>query len=196
MEDAVSVRETMTREFVGVSESDPVRGAVELLLSENGWAAVVLQGSDPVGLLTKEAALANLLDDPDGEGPVGDVMDPSVPTVSPDRSLGDAAGMMVDENADAVLVVDDETPIGIVTNRDVVDAIGGYAVEPRAGAPSSRPDAGETGAIENAEPPGPEGAETGTREFSNQGVCEVCGKLTPDLANVNGQLVCADCRSV
>lgn len=196
MEDAVSVRETMTREFVGVSESDPVRGAVELLLSENGRAVVVLQGSEPIGLLTKERALSNLLENPDGDGPVGDVMESSPPTVSPDESLGDVAGTMVDENADAVVVVDNGGTVGIVTSRDVVDAIGGYAVEPRAGAPSPMPDAGETGTIENDEPAGIEGSEAGTGEFSNQGVCEVCGKFTPNLTNVNGQLVCADCRSV
>ena len=32
--------------------------------------------------------------------------------------------------------------------------------------------------------------------FSTQSVCEACGALAGNLSNVNGQLLCADCREM
>jgi formylmethanofuran dehydrogenase subunit E len=39
-------------------------------------------------------------------------------------------------------------------------------------------------------------AESRDPEYSDQSICEVCGTLARELANVNGQLVCQDCREM
>ncbi|MFC7195331.1 CBS domain-containing protein [Halosimplex aquaticum] len=57
MERDVSVQEVMDREFVGVSESDGLRETAELMLAEEADSAVVLHGSEPVGVVTERDAL-------------------------------------------------------------------------------------------------------------------------------------------
>ena len=188
MEGDVTVREIMTREFVGVSESDPVEGAVELLLEEGASVAVVLRGSDPVGMLTADDALALLTNEADpGETAVGDVMSGTVPRIGANAGITQAAGNMADSGVSCVLVTEDDV-VGIVTERDVVRATASLADRftmetPREPEPGPADSSAETAAPADA-------------EYSNQSVCEICGSLTPDLQNFNGQLVCVDCRDI
>ena len=58
MNENVTVREVMEREFVGVSESDGVLETSELLLREGSDLAVVLRGSEPVGVVTAALVFA------------------------------------------------------------------------------------------------------------------------------------------
>ncbi|MFC7046249.1 hypothetical protein ACFQH6_13255 [Halobacteriaceae archaeon GCM10025711] len=39
-------------------------------------------------------------------------------------------------------------------------------------------------------------AVAGDGEYSNQSICEICGSLTRELSNFNGQLICSDCLEV
>ena len=87
MNTEVSVREVMDREYVGATESDSLVDTVELLLREDAETAVVLRGSEPVGVLTERDVLAVLVDGPDPEtATVGDALTESIPTVSPENS--------------------------------------------------------------------------------------------------------------
>lgn len=189
MEAEVTVREIMTREFVGVSESDRVGDAVDLMLEEGVDCVVVLRGSDPVGMLTAADSLGFVTsaDDP-GETDVGDVMSGTVPTVDPGASVAEAAGLMADSGVRSLLVTDDDDLVGLVSERDVVRAIATLADQPSAGEPSNPSDREPVAAVETGEAPG--------AEYSTQSVCERCGSLTPDLRNFNGQLVCGNCREV
>lgn len=187
MEGDVTVREIMTRDFVGVSESDPVEGAVELMLEEGTSVAVVLRGSEPVGMLTADDALSLLADETDQTTTVGDVMSGTVPRVGADAGITQAAGTMADAGVASVLVAEEDVE-GLVTERDVVSATASladrFAMEaPRDHEPGPAESTAEAGAPADA-------------EYSNQSVCEVCGSLTPDLQNFNGQLVCVDCRDI
>jgi CBS domain-containing protein len=200
----VSVREIMTREFVGVSESDSLAGAVDLLLSEGARTAVVLHGSDPVGLVSTAGALAAYADGGESR-PVSDVMATPAPTVPPDASLGAAAREMTNEATDAVLVVGDGGPVGVVSCRDVVSAAAAFSEEPTATddlAAGGEPGVGTAGDEQVVGTTGG-GTEAGAGEmaaeatdYSTQSVCEICGSFSPDLNNFNGQLICADCREI
>lgn len=181
---AVSTRDVMTREYVGVSESDTVSGAVDLLLSEDASAAVVLRGADPVGTLSVGDALAHLHDGADGDAPVETAMSESAPRVPPDESVFEAAAAMADADVDCLLVVEAGDVVGVVTDRDLVGATASLVNQP-----GTRP-AGEAG------PARTEGSEERTDDYATQSVCEACGSLTPDLSDFNGQLVCADCRDI
>jgi len=181
----VTVREIMTREYVGVSESDTVGAAADLLVEEDGEAAVVLRGSDPVGMLTVTDALAHLARDGTGDEPVADVMSGTTPTVPPDHGYLDAANTLAEAATESLLVVDDEL-LGLVTRRDVVGAtasLGGPETMTAEAAPAT---------AVAAEPE----SDRGGSNYSSQSVCEICGSLTPELQNFNGQLICGDCREV
>jgi CBS domain-containing protein len=173
MSSAITVRDVMTREFLGVSEGDDLLETVELLLAEEAGCAVVLRGHDPVGALDERDALSTLVGDADPDAvTVGDVMSNGVVRVAADASLAAAAGAMARENTDWLLAVADE-PVGVVSAHDLVAAS------------TIAPDAdGETGPT----------ATPDAAAHDAQGVCETCGTLAGDLVSVNGQRVCANCR--
>ncbi|MHB9285820.1 CBS domain-containing protein [Halobacteriales archaeon Cl-PHB] len=196
MEGDVTVREVMNREYVGVSESDDLVETVELLLREEADTAVVLRGSDPVGVLTPKDVLSLLVQGPDPEtADVGDAMTASVQTVSPDERLSGAADMMSTRDARRLVVThaNGTEPVGILTEHDVL------AVRPFTR--SQEPPADQPGEAEQATDVGRTAIATEAQteaedNYENQGICEVCGTLTTNLASFNGQLLCADCRDM
>lgn len=186
----MTVREIMTHDYVGVSESDAVAAAVELMLEEGVLGAVVLRGSDPVGMLTAADALSVVAEDADPVSTrVEEVMSGTVPTVVPDASVSQAAGTMADTGVQCLLVTDGDLR-GLVTERDVVTATASLADRVAIDEPRT-PEAAATEATAEAT-----GDAATDPEYSSQSVCEICGSLTPDLQNFNGQLICENCRDV
>lgn len=191
MRERVSVREVMRRDYVGVSESDSVRGAAELMYADGMACAVVQRGNDPVGVLTAEdvLGLVSRADD-SAETTVGAVMREPVVGIDADRPLDDAMAMMADRDVRQLVVRGDDGIAGVLSEHDLLTA---NTVLPGAAAEERQATAiGETGttiteAVDEEEE---------TPEPYAQGVCEVCGSLTAELRDVNGQLVCMDCRSV
>lgn len=191
MRNSITVRDVMNREFVGVSESDRLVEAAELMASEPTAAVVVVRGSEPIGSLSTSAALAALLDGDPGDRTVGEVMEPPVPAISPDAALAEGTQQLVSHGSTHLLVVDeDDEIVGLLTERDVLAAR--ETVETTA--VGNRSGGGETAEMsETAEMGEPVGEETNTESI--QGICEGCGSLSPDLVTVNGQLMCPDCRA-
>lgn len=184
----VQAHEIANREYVGVSESDDLVETVELLLEEGADTAVVLRGSQPVGVVTERDVLAMLVEGPDPhEATVGDTMTEQIPTISPTETLEAAADRMSAQSARRLLVTDGSEPMGILTEHDLLTA--------RTHQPERRDEplvpAGETGTAMATQ------AETDMEDsFDDQGICEVCGTMTGSLASFNGQLLCADCRDM
>lgn len=219
METDVTIRDVMTREYVGVSESDSVLGAAKVMYEEGESVAVVLRGTEPVGVLTEWDVLEVVADEADPETTeVGTVMTGPVIAVGMDERLSDAAGLMAAENIRHLVVVDgprtgavngtatpsppaeDEELAGLLTERDVIAAAGSIrgvtegGTGPgtgRGGAPEEP--AAETAAVGGAGNPTAEGD---SGRYTTQGICESCGALADALQERNGQLVCADCRGV
>lgn len=197
MEAEATVREIMTHDYVGVSESDTVGDAVDLMLAEDATGVVVLRGAEPVGMLTVEDALELVSASADpATTEVGSVMSGTVPSVTPDAPLVEAAGVMADGAVGSLLVSDGDEVLGVVSERDVVRAtatLADHAALSAPGEPTEPTDPGEPS-------PPAEAADGGSMpvegEASTQSVCEICGALTPDLENFNGQLICADCREI
>lgn len=206
MESELSVREVLTNDYVGVSESDTVRGAVELMREERSSCVLVVRGTEPVGIMTEWDVLGVVTDEQDAsETTVGDVMSSPVITFGPDRSLTDAANAMARENIRNVVVEDDDGVLGLVTQRDVIAAAGSFqatmtsprTVDAGAGLEASQPSDERAGQSQ----PSDESLDSralanGGDEYTTQGVCEACGSLADALWDANGQLVCADCRTV
>lgn len=191
----VTVREVMDREYVGVSESDDLVDTAELLLRQDTDTAVVLRGTEPVGVLTCRDVLGLLVEGPDPQSAaVADAMTESVPTVPPAFSLEEAADMMSAQTARRLVV--QETgggePLGIITEHDVLATrpYGRTREERQTAAEPADPDATAT-----AMRAGDADRDT-TEGFQDQSICEGCGTLTSDLASFNGQLLCPDCRDI
>lgn len=199
-----TVRDVMHREFLGVSESDPLADAATLLVEEGTDCLVVLRGGEAVGRLAARDALAAVLDAAD-DATVGTVMRPPLPTVAPDDRLRTVEERLVGEGVDRVVVAADGDAVGVVTARDALAAGASRPTEPVDGSDvagdtrdGTRLETSRAGAADAAR--GSERARTAASTdasgSSTQGVCEVCGALAPELADANGQAVCPNCREV
>jgi CBS domain-containing protein len=191
MKTEVPVREVMDREYVGATESDDLVDTVELLLREDAETAVVLRGSEPVGVLTERDVLAILVEGPAPEtATVGDAMTESIPTVSPETSLDAAADMMSAQSARRLVVTNGGEPLGLLTEHDLLTT---RTHNPDADIEEQAASAVGSGAGTAL------AAETETEatdSFEDQGICEVCGTFNRELTSFNGQLLCADCRDM
>lgn len=196
MDTDIPIRDVMTREFVGVSESDTVLSTARLMLDEDTDCAVVLRGSEPVGMVTERDVLAMLVDgdEPDIDGAtVMEAMNGSVASIPSNRDLSEAIDRLSTAAVDRLLVIENGSnePIGLLTHRDVATVVT-HSLRWRAtpyedtgaDADESRSEFGEFGTAE------------GAPMDAMQSVCEVCGSLSQSLMNVDGQLVCPDCRDV
>lgn len=190
----------MTREFVGVSESDTVVGAAELMRDEGVECAVVLRGNYPVGMLSARDVVAMVADRRDPESStIDDVMSQPVVSIEADRSLTEAIDAISTNDARRMVVMEGDDAVGMLSEHDIVTAASAF---PGVGIDVDLEDAGVNGDLEFAESNpdsdlDPDLAATPEDEsFATQSVCEACGSLARDLVNVNGQLICTDCRDV
>lgn len=62
--------------------------------------------------------------------PVKDLIRSDVVTADPDTSVTDLAATMGDENVGSVIITEEETPVGIVTDRDLTIRVLGEARDP------------------------------------------------------------------
>ncbi|MFB6114159.1 MAG: CBS domain-containing protein [Halodesulfurarchaeum sp.] len=183
--DQLTVRDLVSRDFVGVSESDSVRGAIELMRDAGETSAVVLHGSSAVGTVSAAELLDSIADGTDLDStPVSEIMHDSPVSVPPDSTVNEVASHLAHSNVNLVLVEAPDELIGVISPRELVTTV---TWEPSEMGQGTNPLGSE----------GDRNQGTGIdEEYSNQSICEVCGSLTPDLVNVNGQLLCPDCRSM
>jgi len=188
----VTVREVMRREYVAASEGDSLRATAALMLDEDVEAVVVLRGQEPVGMLTERHLLEEVVETGSlDDRTVADAMETDLPTVTPEESLSGATELISGTDTRRLLVASEGQPVGVVSEHDVVTASALGTDVNGAG----RPEAADEAMLTEAVAPAAEGA-TADTEYSNQGICEVCGSLTRDLSTFNGQLVCTDCKDV
>lgn len=195
--ESVTIRDVMTREYVGVSESDTVLGAVRLMREEEAGSVVVLRGSEPVGVLTEWDVLGVVADEADpAETTVASVMSEPVLTVAADESLRTATGKMSRERVRRLVVTENGDVVGVLSERDVIAAAATGSVpesdpadplveSPVGGAP-----------VEDQRDARVRAEANSNGGYADQGVCETCGALADTLREFNGQLVCAECRKV
>jgi len=192
MNSELTVREIMDREYLGVTESDALVETVELLLEEDKETAVVLRGSEHVGVVTERDILRTLVGGPEpSEATVGDVMSEAVPTVPPETTVAGAADQLSTQPARRLLVANGSEPKGVITQNDLL-AGRSYSIEQE----STPAPSGEILAEETTGTAGTATTSTADEGFEDQGICEVCGTLTRELTSFNGQLLCADCRAM
>lgn len=187
----VSIRDVAARDFVGVTESDSVAGATRLMREDDASCAVVLRGSDPVGIVTERDVVDLVANGEDAdETPVSDLMSDPVVTVDAAESLDVAADRMGSEGIRHLVVTAEDGLFGVLAADDVLVARAAGPpdeAEPRTG------ELVENGGIEVVDD---RGAGSADATYDPQSICEVCGSLAESLTERNGQLVCPDCREV
>jgi len=194
MEPDVTIREVMTRDFVGVSESDTVADTVEVMREARSSSAVVLRGDDAVGIVTEWDLVGLLLeDDPRTDDDITTVMSSPVISASANATLADAAATMAAENIRNLIVTDVGETVGVLTQRDVIAAVGSSRGTEEPTTETMRSTAATMTATST---PGRPALANGGGTFSRQGICENCGALAESLWEQNGQMLCENCHSV
>jgi len=181
----VTLADVMNRDFVGVSESDDIVAAARTMRGAGESTAVVLRGSEPVGVVTAVDALDHFVDGGTNET-IADVMGPAPPTLRPEADVDDATTALSRTETDALLVANGDGILGVVTARDI-------ATVPRG------PGEAETTAAVVAQAAEGSGSAKAVEEpdsYSAQSICEACGGLARNLTDVNGQLLCPECKGM
>lgn len=176
MDSHIAVRDVLTREFVGGSESDTIPASSQLLLEEQSNHLVVLRGTDPVGLVSLRDLLKQYVDDTTDDTTLTDIMTTEYETITPDIPLPVAADRFVGTSR-PLLVMENDELLGILTENDLLTVPRGSYDE-------------EVHSIDS----GSDSNETTIP--ADQGICEECGAFTQMLTTINGRSLCSDCREV
>ncbi|WP_227131087.1 CBS domain-containing protein [Halorubellus salinus] len=187
----VSIRDVAARNFVGVTETDSVNGAAKLMYEDDTSCAVVLRGSEPVGIVTERDVVGLIAEDGDPMNTeVSVVMSEPVVTIDAAESLAVAAERMGTETIRHLVVTAGDELFGVLAADDVLAARS--ATAPVNGEPTAG-DLVENGGMPVADDRS-QPAEDAT--YDPQSICEVCGSLSDALTDRNGQLVCDNCLDV
>ena len=191
MQSDLTVRDIMSRDFVGVSESDDITDVARVLREQEVSTAAVVRGSEPVGIISAFDLLP-LVPEQVTDSTAGEFMRDPEAELSPNAPLVEALDWMSTQGTGRLLVVEGEELVGVVTADDLLTATA--SLLENGANPRESPEAvGSTSAGAVADRTVSPGADS---EYSTQSVCESCGTLTQQLQNFNGQMLCADCRDV
>jgi isocitrate dehydrogenase len=121
-----SVGAVMTRSIVTLSGKAPLRDAAHLMQSR-GIHSLVVQpnGSAEWGIMTMRDVLKKVV----AEGrdvammTVDEITNRPLITTTPQTSLADCAALMLDKNIRRVVVVENDQPIGIISDTDIFRAV-------------------------------------------------------------------------
>jgi hypothetical protein len=207
----------MSREFVGVSESDDIESVLEVMVHEPVTSVVVLRGSTPVGMVHALDVLERIADQEGLAGvTVDEVMRAPPEPVGAEQDVETALDRLSTGWDRQLPVTDvDDQLVGVVSESDVLAAAAalfstGERTEPRqeplevetAGgtvsgrSTSRRADDAYANHESDSTPSSADTSGTQTDTGLTQGVCESCGSLVDDLGGHNGQLLCRECRDI
>lgn len=130
------LRDIMTTEVVVVAPELTIRDAMVLFTTRHVSGAPVVSGRDVVGVVSM-TDLAELAEMPSPDATalddhvVSEVMSRKICALPPDTPIDKAANLMRTADVHRVLVMDGESLIGLVTSRDIADAVADHQLTTR-----------------------------------------------------------------
>ncbi len=173
----VGIKEVMTDGVIAVEKDKSVKEAAQLLKEENIRGLVVVDGGEAVGIVVCRDIAYELVAESrhPQEVKVRDIMSTDLIVAEEGELLNDVAMAMLRNDISRVPVVREDMLVGIVTQSDILRAWPGFA--------------------EILEEQEELDAPADPREETRSGVCEDCENYSEDLKEVDGLLVCPECRS-
>lgn len=133
-----TVREVMSRPVVTVTADVGAREVARQLTEQDIGSLVVVEGEQPVGIVTRTDIVA-LFAAGDGEAvAVGEMMSEGPVTVEPAATLQEAASLLAEHAITKLPVVDDSRLVGIVTATDLSNYVSTGAMTPDEPVPRQR----------------------------------------------------------
>ncbi len=172
-ETRVPLREVMNRRLTTIGTEATVARAAKAMCHDQVGSVIILDHNRPTGIVTEEdiACKVAAKDLKPSAVHVSEIMSTPLITVSADKTVGDAAKMMVKHKVRRLPIIDENSKvIGIVTVRDLL-AVSNEQND-------LLMDLIEINREETVEP----------------GMCSRCGQMSDDLKRVDGVMLCPRCR--
>jgi signal-transduction protein with cAMP-binding, CBS, and nucleotidyltransferase domain len=172
-ETRVPIGEVMKRNPTMISIEATVAMAAKVMCQEEVGSVIILEHNKPIGIVTEEDINCKVVakDLKPSKVHVNEIMSTPLITVSADKTVGDAAHMMVKHKVRRLPVVDEQnTVIGTVTVRDLLtvsNELNDLLVDI---------------------------IEINREEVVDVGVCNRCSQMSDDLKRVDNVMLCARCR--
>ncbi|MBI4362746.1 MAG: CBS domain-containing protein [Euryarchaeota archaeon] len=122
--DILRVRDIMSRGVTTIDREATVLQAVKIMAERNIGSLVATEGGRPAGILTERDIVRKCLprDAPSSTLKVKDFMSAPLVTIEPEADLGDVVRRMRVRNLRRLVVFDQGEMVGILTDRDVINA--------------------------------------------------------------------------
>ena len=172
-ETRVPIGEVMKRNPTMIGIEATVAKAAKVMCQEGVGSVIILEHNKPIGIVTEEDINCKVVakDLKPSKVHVDEIMSTPLITVSADKTVGDAAHMMVKHKVRRLPIVDDHNKvIGIVTVRDLLTVsteLNDILVDL---------------------------IEINREEVIEQGRCDRCSQMSDDLKRVDGAMICPRCR--
>jgi len=187
METRIRVSEIMTKNVVTVDVKTNLMDVAKLIKKHRVGSAIVMDGDTPLGIVTERDMVEKViaLDIVPSQTISEDVMSTPLLSVSPDTSVFEASKIMLKQDIRRLAVVDDSGGLaGIITVVDIL-SVSEELAEIYDDLITQR----------RQRPTVPFGIEGFDTEECIQGRCESCGSFSEDLVDVDGRLLCENCRT-
>jgi signal-transduction protein with cAMP-binding, CBS, and nucleotidyltransferase domain len=172
-ETRVPLREVMKKNPIMIGIEATADKAAKAMCNEEVGSVIILKNTKPIGIVTEEDLACKVVakDLKPSTVQVNDIMSTPLITVSAEKTVVDAARMMVKHKVRRLPVVDEHKKvIGIVTVRDLLtvsNELNELLIDL---------------------------IEINREEIVEQGVCDRCSQMSDDLKRVDNILLCPSCR--
>lgn len=174
----VPIKEAMRYNPTTIGVEATVAKAAEKMCREDVGSCIVLQNNLPKGIITEVDINCKVVarDKRPSELHVSEVMSAPLITIDVDKTVGDAAHMMVNNKVRRLPVVDGEKVVGLVTVRDILSI------------------SNEMNEIMSELIKVNNNYEKSVPDDSSTGICDSCGSMSDDLEVYDGRMLCSTCR--
>jgi CBS domain-containing protein len=119
-----TIRNHVIREIVAVDATSPVKEAARLMSERQIGSVGIRDRGRIVGLVAERDLVATCLaKNSEASMPVREAMRPGIPTVSPDATEAEAAGLMRKHYTRHLLVEEEGEVVGVISMRDVIQMV-------------------------------------------------------------------------
>jgi CBS domain-containing protein len=176
MATGIKVKDAMVNRVVTAKPSQTVLAASKTMKKEDVGSVIVIEGSNPIGIVTREDIINKVIANNKLPSKVTlkEVMSKKLISCLPDADISEAARTMSKYKYERIPVVSMGKLIGMISTREIAKV-----------APAALEIATEHLRIEEPEK---------VVEEANEGECEVCGNYSEELHNVNDKWVCDACK--
>jgi CBS domain-containing protein len=119
MKYTVLVGEVMRTDVKKIDMGEPIEKAARIMKNENIGSVIVVGDKNIKGIVTATDIVYKHVADKKGKT-VSDIMTKNPVTISPEKTIEEAAGLMVEKGIEKLLVFDKNKLVGIITNNDIL----------------------------------------------------------------------------